>query len=233
MYYLLLLQKMAKIDFTMQELLASGAHFGHVREKYNPKMSGFVFGLREGVHLIDLEKTVIQLSRALDYIKDQKEKGKNILFVCTKNGLNNMVRELALETGMPFVTYRWPGGMLTNFETLKKQIKKFNDLEKKTTSEDWDKLSKKEKSTINKEIAKLNKNFEGVKNILKVPDNVFIIDTETEKTAVLEARKMKLPIIAIVDTNSNPSVVDYPIPANDDAKKAVELILGEVKKALA
>lgn len=223
---------MSKIDFTMQELLGSGAHFGHVREKYNPKMSSFVFGLREGVHLIDLEKTVVCLARALDYMKDQKEKGKNILFVCTKTGISNLMREAAIELGMPFVTYRWPGGMLTNFETLKKQIKKMNDLEKLTESPEWEKMTKKAKSVVNKQIEKLNKNFEGVKKTIKVPDNIFIVDTVTEKTAVAEAKRVKIPIIAILDTNSDPTGITYPIPANDDAKKGIELILGEVKKAL-
>jgi len=221
-----------KIDFTMQELMNSGAHFGHVREKYNPKMSSFVFGLREGVYLIDLEKTVVALSHALDFMKDQKEKGKNILFVCTKTGISNSVREAAIELDMPFVTYRWPGGMLTNFETLKKQIKKFNDLEKMTESEEWEKMTKKAKSLVNKEIGKLNKNFEGVKKMTKVPDSIFIVDTVTEKTAVAEAKRIKIPIIAILDTNADPTGIAYPIPANDDAKKAIELILGEVKKAL-
>uniref|UniRef100_A0A7C4R591 Small ribosomal subunit protein uS2 n=1 Tax=candidate division CPR3 bacterium TaxID=2268181 RepID=A0A7C4R591_UNCC3 len=222
-----------KIDFTMQELLASGAHFGHVREKYNPKMKEFIFGLREGVHLIDLEKTVKNLSKALEYIASQKEQGKNILFVCTKSGISSMVRELAIELDMPFVTYRWPGGMLTNFETLKKQIKKFNDLDLLTQNEEkWSKMTKKEKSSVNKEIEKLTRNFEGVKKLTKVPDNVFIIDTINEKTAITEARKMKIPVIAIVDTNSDPGMIDFPIPANDDAKKGLELILGEVRKVL-
>jgi len=216
----------------MQELLSSGAHFGHIREKYNPKMSSFVFGLREGVHLIDLEKTVLCLSAALDFIKEQKEKGKNILFVCTKTGINGLVREVAIETSMPFVTYRWPGGMLTNFETLKKQIKKFNELEKLAESEEWEKMSKKAKSVVNKQIEKLNKNFEGVKKLTKIPDSIFIVDTVTEKTALMEAKRVKIPIIAILDTNGNPAGIDYPIPMNDDAKKAVELILGEVKKVL-
>lgn len=221
-----------KIDFTMQELIQSGAHFGHVREKYNPKMSSFVFGLREGVHIIDLEKTVQMLANALDYIKEQKAQGKNILFVCTKNGINELVRDFALEVDMPFVTYRWPGGMITNFETLKKQIKKFGDLEKITESEEWDGMTKKEKAVVNKEIAKLTKNFEGVKKLTKVPDNIFIIDTVKEKTAIAEAKRAGIPIIAMVDTNSNPAGIEYPIPANDDAKKGIELILGEIKKAL-
>ena len=216
----------------MQDLLASGAHFGHIREKYNPKMAQFVFGLREGVYLIDLEKTVQGLSYALDYIKKQKELGKNILFVCTKTGISDMVRKIAIETGMPFVTYRWPGGMLTNFETLKKQIKKFNDLEALTVNDKWEGMTKKEKSRVNKEIEKLNKNFEGVKKLVKVPDNVFVIDTVTEKTAIAEAKKISIPIIAIVDTNSNPTGIAYPIPANDDARKGLELILNEVKDSL-
>ena len=122
---------MSKINFTMQDLLLSGAHLGHVREKFNPKMKPFIFGLREGVYLIDLEKTVIALAKAIDYLKQQRDLGKTTMFVCTKGGINNMVRELAVELDMPFVTYRWPGGMLTNFETLKKQIKKLQDLEKK------------------------------------------------------------------------------------------------------
>jgi small subunit ribosomal protein S2 len=222
-----------KIDFTMQDLLDAGVHFGHVREKYNPKMQRYVFGLREGLHLIDLEKTVVNFSKALDFIKSQKALGKNILFACTKTGISDMVRELAIETGMPFVTYRWPGGMLTNFETLKKQIKKFNDLEKMTLSEEWEKMTKKDKSKVNKEIEKLNRNFEGVKKLTKVPDSIFIIDTLKEKTALEEAKVLKMPIIAIIDTNSDPTGIAYPIPANDDAKKGIELMLGEIKKALA
>lgn len=222
----------AKIDFTMQELLQSGAHFGHVREKYNPKMAPFIFGLREGVHLIDLEKTVYALKAALSYMASEKEAGKKFLFVCTKEGINDLVKACAFETGMPYITYRWPGGMLTNFETIKKQIKKLVDLEKKTESEEWEAMSKKDKAKVNNEIAKLLKDFGGVKDLTKLPDGLFIVDLVNEKTAVAEARKLKLPIVAIVDTNSNPGLVDYPIPANDDAKKAVELILGEVKKAL-
>jgi small subunit ribosomal protein S2 len=143
-----------------------------------------------------------------------------------------MVREIAIESGMPFVTYRWPGGMLTNFETLKKQIKKFNELEALTLSPEWEEMSKKEKSKVNKAIDKLTKNFEGVKKLTKAPDAVFIIDIVKEKTALAEAKTMKMPIIALVDTNANPDGIDYPIPANDDAKKAVELILGEVTKVL-
>jgi len=195
-------------------------------------MQDFIFGLREGVHLIDLEKTVISLVNALEYIKKQKEEGKNILFVCTKNGINDKVRELAVATGMPFVTYRWPGGMLTNFETLKKQIKKINDLEKLVESPEWNTMIKKEKSMISKEIIKLNKNFEGVKNLTKVPDNVFVIDTIKEKTAIEEASTLNIPIIALVDTNSNPDKVRYPIPVNDDAIKGIDLILSEIKKVL-
>lgn len=221
-----------KIDFTMQDLVQSGAHFGHVREKYNPKMQSFIFGLKEGVYLIDLEKTVMALSKALDYIKDQKEKGKNILFVCTKNGINETVKALAVETGMPYITYRWPGGMLTNFETLKKQIKKLEKLENMAGTPEWDTLNKKEKSVIGKEVEKLLKNFEGVKKLTKVPDSIFIVDTIMEKTAIREAKKIGIPIIAVLDTNSDPTGIAYPIPANDDAKKAIELILGEVKKAL-
>ncbi|HRY60234.1 MAG TPA: 30S ribosomal protein S2 [Patescibacteria group bacterium] len=222
----------SKIDFTMQDLVDSGAHFGHVREKYNPKMQSFIFGLKEGVYLIDLEKTVLALSKTLDYIKDQKEKGKNILFVCTKNGINDVVKNLAIETGMPYITYRWPGGLLTNFETLKKQIKKLEKLETMEGTAEWESLKKKERSVMNKEKEKLLKSFEGVKKLTKVPDNIFIVDTIMEKTALREAKKIGIPVIAVLDTNSDPIGIAYPIPANDDAKKAVELILGEIKKAL-
>lgn len=223
---------MSKISFTMQDLLSSGAHLGHVREKYNPKMAPFVFGLREGVYLIDLSKTVQALAAALDFLAKQKEEGKTILFVCTKPGISGMVREVAIEAGMPFVTYRWPGGMLTNFETLKKQIKKFNDLDALTNSDKWSEMTKKEKARVEKEIEKLNKNFEGVRKMIKLPDSIFIVDTIIEKTAIEEAKRIKIPIVAVVDTNSNPNMIEYPIPANDDAKKCIELIIGEVKKAL-
>jgi len=221
-----------KIGFTMKELFMSGAHFGHIREKYNPKMRPFVFALREGIHFIDLEKTVIRLSKVLDYMADQKKQGKNILFVCTKDNINDIVKRTAIEVNMPYITYRWPGGFLTNFETLRKQIKKLKDLEAKTKSEEWEKMSKKEKLKVNKEIDKLNRVFEGIKDLTKIPDNIFIIDTVKEKTALKEAKKKKIPIIALVDTNSDPTEIAYPIPCNDDAVKAVELILEEVKKAL-
>jgi len=214
----------------MKELFKSGAHFGHIREKYNPKTQSFVFALREGVHLIDLEKTVIGLSKALDYMAEQKKQGKNVLFVCTKENISNIVKKTAEEIGMPYMTYRWPGGMITNFETIKKQIEKLKKLEI-MVEDDQEKLIKKDKLKLNKEIKKLNQVFEGVRNMSKAPDNVFIIDTNQEKTALAEAKKKKIPIIALVDTNSDPSGIAYPIPANDDAIKGVELILGEIKKA--
>ena len=223
---------MSKIDFTMQELFASGAHFGHIREKYNPKMQPYIFGLREGIYLIDLEKTVVALSSALSFIAEQKKQGKNILFVCTKDGINDVVRKCAIEAGMPYVTYRWPGGMLTNFATLKKQIDKLNKLEAKVEVGGDEKISKKDKGKMVKEINKLNQSFEGVKKLTKTPDSIFIVDTIREKTALAEAKHLKIPIVAVVDSNGDPTGITYPIPANDDAITGIELMFGEIKKAL-
>lgn len=221
-----------KIEFTMKDLFLSGAHFGHIREKYNPKMRPFTFALREGVHLLDLEKTVTYLVRVLDYLAEQKEAGKDILFVCTKDNISDIVKKTAIDAGMPYISSYWPGGLLTNFETLRKQIKKLKDLEEKVGGEEWEKFSKKEKLKVNKEIDRLNKTFEGLKNLNKIPDNIFIIDLVREKTAYEEAKKMRIPIIAFIDTNCDPTFVTYPIPANDDAEKTAELVMGEVGRAL-
>ncbi|MBI2448096.1 30S ribosomal protein S2 [Candidatus Microgenomates bacterium] len=218
--------------FTMKDLLGAGAHYGHIREKYNPKMKQYIFGLREGVHLIDLEQTVLKLSSALVFIQDLKKQGKNILFVCTKPQVNNAVKEIAIKNNWYFITNRWPGGLLTNFSTLKKQIEKLRNMEAMVGGEKWEELTKKEKSSIGKEINRLNKNFEGVKNMLKVPDAIFVIDTIVEKTAIAEAKTLKLPVVALVDSNSDPSSVAFPIPINDDVKEVVTMILGEVEKAL-
>ncbi len=218
--------------FTMKDLLTAGAHYGHIREKYNPKMASFIFGLRDGLHLIDLEKTVVALATALDFLIEAKKQGKMILFVCTKAGMREMVRETAESVGMPYVTERWPGGMLTNFTTLKKQIEKLRNLEAKIETPEFEDLSKKDKSMMKKEIERLNKSFGGIKKLLKTPDILFVIDTIKEKTALAEAKTLKLPIVALVDTNSDPTVITYPVPMNDDAKKGIELVLGEMREAL-
>lgn len=216
----------------MQDLLASGAHFGHVRRNFNPKMGRFVFGVREGTHLIDLEKTVRQLSGALTYLKGLKTEGKTVLFVCTKPNLKQIVREVAEETKMPYMTHRWLGGVLTNFKTVKKQIEKLQQLEGMIDTPAWEKMTKKEKSMVSRQIVKLSASFEGIKTITKIPDAVFVVDTVRDATAVEEARSLNLPVIAIVDTNSDPTGIAYAIPANDDAPQAVKLILGEIVKAL-
>ncbi|MFA7308641.1 MAG: 30S ribosomal protein S2 [Patescibacteria group bacterium] len=221
-----------QISFTMQDLLSAGAHFGHIRQKYNPKMKPFVYAVREGVHLIDLEKTVVQLSGALDYLAALKAEGKKVLFVCTKPHTNDIVKEAAIATGMPFICYRWPGGMLTNFNTLKKQLEKLTKLEALVGTPAWDTMSKKDKSRASMQIAKLSQSFEGIKNMHGLPDALFIVDTIKEKTAVAEARTLKIPMVALLDTNSNPEGIAYPVPMNDDAKSAVELVMGEIKKAL-
>ncbi len=218
--------------FSMKDLLTAGAHYGHIREKYNPKMEPFIFGLRDGLHLIDLEKTVVALSSALDFMLEAKKQGKQILFVCTKSGFKDMTREMAESINMPYVVDRWPGGMLTNFATLKKQIEKLRNLETRLETPEFTELSKKDKSMMKKEIERLNKSFGGIKKLLKTPDVIFVIDTIKEKTALAEARTLKLPVVALVDTNSDPRQIDFPIPMNDDAKKGIELVLGEIGEAL-
>jgi len=217
---------------TIEEMLKAGMHFGHRTSKWHPKMEPFIFTARKGVHIIDLTKTQEALVRALDYIKLSISQGKVVLLVGTKMQVKNTVKNVALETGMPYVSEHWLGGFLTNFSVIKNLIRKYKDLLEKRQTGKLDKYTKKERLDFDREIAKLETNVGGLVSLNKQPDIIFIWDIKKEKTALAEAKKKNIPIIAICDTNVNCSGVSYVIPSNDDATKAIKLVMGLVKEAI-
>lgn len=217
---------------TLEELLKAGVHFGHKVSKWHPKMAQYIYGNKNGVHVINLEKTAECLEKALGYIKTLASQGKIILFTATKEQIKETTKTSAENCGMPYVSNHWIGGLLTNFKELQKRIKHLTKLEDDKDHGKLKKYTKKEQSDFDTEIKKLNKMFGGVKKIEKIPDAIFVMDIKREKTAICEARKKKIPIIAVVDTNVNPELVDYPIPANDDAFKSLEIIIKAVSEAV-
>lgn len=217
---------------TIEEMLKAGMHFGHHTSKWHPKAAAFIFGSRNGVHIIDLEKARAMLSEALEFIEKSVKEGKIILFVGTKMQAKKTMRKITEETGMPYITERWLGGCLTNFGSIKKSIKRYNDLTEKKKTGKLEKYTKKEQLEFDREIAKLEIKVGGIARLIKIPDAVFIWDIKKEKTAVAEAKKKGIPIIAVCDTNVDPTGIDYIIPANDDASKTVKLILNLVKEAV-
>ena len=219
-----------KID--LKEMLKAGLHFGHQTSKLHPKMEPFVCGVRNTVHIIDLEKTAEKFEEALKFIKQLIREEKIILLVGTKIQHKELVKKTAEECGLPFVINRWLGGTLTNFEVMKKRIAYLKEIEERKKTGGLEKYSKKEKMKIEKEFRNLEMKFGGIKNLESLPDAVFICDIRKDKTAVKEARMKEIPVIAIVDTNVDPTLVDYPIPANDDAVSSVRYILEKVKEAV-
>lgn len=217
---------------TLTELLEAGAHFGHKKERSHPRAKKFTFTIRDGVYVIDLEKTVEQLKLSIDYLQKALQDGKTILFVGTKRQAKEAVKKTAESLGMPYITERWLGGMLTNFETISKNLKQLEKLEELVKSEDFQKFTKKERRRIEEKIAKILVVFSGLRKMNKLPDVLFIVDAAKESVAVAEARKMNIPIIGICDTNANPDLINWPIPANDDSEKALQLILAEVEENL-
>lgn len=217
---------------TLIELLEAGVHFGHKKERSHPKMKNYIFSIREGVYIIDLDKTRELLKEALDFLKKQAEEGKTILFVGTKRQAKDLVEKTAINSGMPYVTHRWLGGTLTNFETVSKSIKELESLEAKIKSPEYEALTKKEKKVINDRIEKLQMVFGGIREMKNLPDVVLVIDAHREKLAVDEASKMGIKVVALADTDANPEKIDYLIPSNDDAAKAVELVMNEVSSVL-
>jgi len=207
------------------ELLKSGVHFGHQVFRWHPKMEKYIFGARNNVHIIDLEKTQEQLAEAQKFIKQLVSGGKNILFLGTKRQVREILKKEADRCGMPYITERWIGGFLTNFAVVIKLTKKYNSLVKQRDAGELSKYTKKEQLNFEREIAKLESAVYGVKDLEKLPDAIFVWDVKTEKTAVAEAKVKKIPIIGICDTNTNPGGIDYVIPTNDDATKAIELIM--------
>lgn len=224
---------MAKVN--IKDLLDAGAHFGHQKERWNPKMRPFIFATRDNVQIIDLEKTVEMTEKALDFVnKIAKQNGK-ILFVATKRQAKDIVKKAAIKSSMPYVVNRWLGGLLTNFGTIRKRIKKLKDLETQREKGEFEKFTKRERIKIDQQIEKLEFNIGGIRDLTFLPDALFVIDTITDEVAVKETKKLEIPIIALCDTNSDPEKITHPIPANDDAIKSIEyfcnLMSSEIKSA--
>ena len=209
--------------FTMRQLLEAGVHFGHHTRRWNPKMAPYIFGKRNSIHIINLEKTVPMLYEALEVIQSIAKNGGKFLFVGTKRSASDLIAEAATNCGQYYVNHRWLGGMLTNWETVSKSIKKLKNLEERISSGEINNLTKKERLNVERQKEKLDLTLGGIKNMNGIPDALFIIDTNKEAIAVLEANNLNIPVIAICDTNTNPSGVDYPIPGNDDALRAISL----------
>lgn len=217
---------------TYQDLLDAGVHFGHLTRKWNPKMAQYIFMERNGIHIIDLNKTLTRVEEAASAIKQIVKSGRKVLFVATKKQAKDIVAEYAKSVNMPYVTERWLGGMLTNFATVRKSIKKMTNIDKMTKDGTYDVLSKKEKLMIQRERIKLETLLGGIADLNRLPAALFLIDVKKEHIAVTEALKLNIPTFAMVDTNSDPSSIDFPIPANDDATKSISLIAGIIVKAI-
>jgi len=217
---------------TLTELLEAGAHFGHKKERSYPRAREFTYTIRDSVYVIDLEKTLERLKIALEYLQKAVRKGQIILFVGTKRQAKEVIKKTAQSLNMPYVVERWLGGMLTNFETINKSLKRLSEIEELIKSEDFSKYTKKERMRLEEKKAKLKAIFEGLLKMGKLPNALFVVDTAHEKVAVLEARRMNIPIVGICDTNANPDLIDYPIPANDDSEKAIQLILSTIEGGL-
>jgi len=216
----------------MKQLLEAGVHFGHQTRRWNPKMSPYIYGERNGIHIIDLRQTVLQVAEAVDFARDVAVEGGSVLFVGTKKQAQVAVAEHATRSGQPYVNFRWLGGMLTNFRTIQKRIFYMKELSRMEESGDMDSLPKKERLKLRREFAKLEVNLGGVVDMVRLPEAVLIIDVNTEATAVKEADRLGIPIIALVDSNSDPDAVDYLIPGNDDAIRAADLIAGAIADAV-
>lgn len=220
------------INLSVDEMAAAGVNFGHRVSKLHPKMKPYVSGIKNGVHLFDLEKTAKELSKALAFVSKTVAEGKTIVFVGTKIQLKGIVQLAAEECGVPYVTERWLGGTFTNFETIQKRVSYFKDLEKKRETGELEKYTKKERLMFDKELAILKTKFGGIRNMQKLPDAVFIFGLDKDITCAREAKRKGIKIVSIVDTNTNPDIADYPIPANDDAIMAVGYIIEKVKEAI-
>ncbi|MEZ4824731.1 MAG: 30S ribosomal protein S2 [Bacteroidia bacterium] len=218
---------------TYQELLDAGVHFGHLKKKWNPYMSPYIFMERNGIHIIDLNKTQRMLDEATRAAKQLAISGRKILFVATKKQAKEIVETEANRVNMPFVTERWLGGMLTNFATVRKSIKRMKNIEKMKSDGTFERINKKERLMLSREQAKLEKILGGIAELNRLPSALFIVDIKKEHIAVAEARKLNIPTIGMVDTNSNPNLVDFPIPANDDATKSIQLVLSTISNAIA
>jgi small subunit ribosomal protein S2 len=215
-----------------KELLDAGVHFGHLKRKWNPAMAPYIFMERNGIHIIDLEKTIVKIDEAALAIKHIAKSGKKVLFVATKKQAKEIVAEKVKAVNMPYVTERWPGGMLTNFPTIRKAVKKMSSIDKMATDGTFLNLSKRERLQITRQRAKLEKTLGSIIDLTRLPSALFIVDVSKEHIAVKEAKRLGIPVFAMVDTNSNPSDIEFPIPANDDASKSISLIIGILCEAI-
>jgi len=215
-----------------QELLDAGAHFGHLARKWNPKMAPYIFDQKNGIHIIDLHKSIVKIDEAAEMMKELARSGRKILFVATKKQAKEIVSEKAESVNMPSVTERWPGGMLTNFPTIRKAVKKMNTIDKMKEDGTYDKLAKRERLQIDRQRAKLEKNLGSIRDMSRLPSALFVVDVQKEANAVKEANRLNIPVIAMVDTCCDPTPIDYVIPANDDAAKSIEYITGVLCAAI-
>jgi len=222
------------VSVTMKELLEAGVHFGHQVRRWNPKMKEYIFGERNGIYIIDLQKTQRMFREAIAFVTNliAEDKGKTVLFVGTKRQAQDAIREESEKCGQYYVNQRWLGGLLTNFQTVQKSIKRLKDLESMQTDGRYEKLTKKERIKLDRERESLNKNLSGIKNMSRLPDAIFIIDVKKEEIAVAEANRLGIPIVAVVDTNCSPEGIDYVIPGNDDALRAVRLFASRIADAI-
>ena len=216
----------------MKQLLEAGVHFGHQTRRWDPRMAEYIFQARNGIHIIDLQKTSKKLDEAYAFLKEQAEAGKTVLFVGTKKQAQECVKEAAEKCGMFYIDQRWLGGMLTNFGTIRKRIERLNELETMEQDGTFEVLPKKEVILLRKEMAKLEKNLGGIKEMEKLPGVIFLVDPKKEKIAILEAKKLNIPVVGLVDTNCNPEELDFPIPGNDDAIRSVKLITDVMANAV-
>ena len=215
-----------------EQLLEAGCHFGHLRRKWNPAMAPYIFMERNGIHIIDLNKTVVKIDEAAAALKNIVKSGRKVLFVATKKQAKEVVAERAKEVGMPYITERWAGGMLTNFPTIRKAVKKLANIDKMTEDGTFDNISKREKLQISRQREKLEKNLGSISDMVRLPAALFVVDVMKEHIAVREAQRLGIPVFGIVDTNSDPTLIDYVIPANDDATKSVDVILSAMVEAM-
>ncbi len=223
--------KMSRTNF--EQLLEAGVHFGHLKRKWNPKMAPYIFMEKNGIHIIDLHKTVLKLDDAAAALKQIAKSGRRVLFVATKKQAKEVVAEKVAAVNMPYVTERWPGGMLTNFPTIRKAVKKMATIDKMGQDGTYDNFSKREKLQISRQRAKLEKNLGSIADLTRLPAALFVVDVQKEQNAVKEAKRLSIPVFAMVDTCCDPTDIDYVIPANDDATKSIDVIIGAVTAAIA
>jgi small subunit ribosomal protein S2 len=216
----------------MKQLLEAGVHFGHQTRRWNPKMRPYIYGERNGIHIMDLRQTVVQVADAVSFAQGIAEEGGTVLFVGTKKQAQSAVESAATKASMPYINYRWLGGMLTNFRTMQQRVSYMRELRRLESSGDMNALPKKERLKLRRELEKLEANLSGIADMHKLPDAVFVVDVNTEETAIKEASRLGIPIIALVDSNSNPDPIDFVIPGNDDAIRAADLIANAIADAV-